>query len=221
MMSRSCGARSTTTPTSRIRAGNGPRRVALIWKIRPSSPASSRRRSSRIAGLKRSMWPTVSILPAAAAASIICLGLLAGRGDRLLDEHVGATAERRERRREVKAGRRDDADEVELLLRQHPLRIVEAAGATPDGGLREGARVRIGDGHQVDVVDELVPDPDMVAAHHPETHHAGAQRAVCRARHPAAAASSWPSSAAVSLTAPITVATSSSVSDGWTGMLST
>ena len=106
------------------------------------------------------------------------LGLLPRRGDRLLDEHVGAGAKRRERRREVEAGRRDDADEVELLLRQHPLRVLEPASATPGGGLRAGAWIGIGDRDQVDPVDELVPDPDVVAAHHPETHHAGAQRAL-------------------------------------------
>ena len=106
------------------------------------------------------------------------LGLLAGRRDRLLDEHVGARAKRRERRREVEAGRRDDADEVELLLRQHPLRVLEPASATPGGCVSTGAWIGIGDRDQVDPVDELVPDPDVVAAHHPQTHHAGAQRAL-------------------------------------------
>ena len=209
------------TPTSRIRAGNGPRRVALIWKMRPSSPAWSRRRSSRIAGLKRSMWPTVSIRPAAAAASIIAWASSRVAAIGFSTSTLAPRAKRRERRGEVEAGRRDDADEVELLLRQHPLRVLEPASATPGGGLRTGAWIGIGDRDQVDPVDDLVPDSDVVAAHHPETHHAGAQRAFRWVRHLAAAASSGPSSAAVSLTAPMTVATSSSVSDGWTGMLST
>ena len=58
--------------------------------------------------------------------------LVAGGGDRLLDEDVGARAESGHRDRQMQAGRRHDADEVELLLGQHPLRVLEAAG-TPSG----------------------------------------------------------------------------------------
>ena len=121
----------------------------------------------------------------------------------------------------MQARRRHDADDVELLLGQHPLHALEATGAPAGGGAGDGSRVRIGDRDELGLVDDLVPDPDVVATHHPQAHHAGAQGAVRRIGHPAVAASSEPSSAAVSLTAPMTVAISSSVSDGWTGMLST
>ncbi len=148
--------------------------------------------------------------------------LFPGGGNGLLDEHVHTRGECGERHREVQAGGGDDADEVELLLGEHPRRVVEAARATALRRPFDRIGVGIGDGNQLHAGDGLVPDAHVIAPHHAEADDPGAQGAALRRRHPAAApTSSGPSSAAVSLTAPMTVLTSSSESDGCTGMLTT
>ena len=68
--SRSCVARSLTTPTSRIRSGKGPTRSVAIRNSSPSCPSLTRARSSISAGLQRSTWPTAPWTPAAATISI-------------------------------------------------------------------------------------------------------------------------------------------------------
>ncbi len=59
--------RSVTMPTSLMRGGNGPTREIAMEMM--SSPAMASC-SARIAGLKRSTWPTVSTTPFAAARSM-------------------------------------------------------------------------------------------------------------------------------------------------------
>ncbi len=100
--------------------------------------------------------------------------LLARCRDRLLDQDVGAGAQGREGDRQVEAGRRDDADEIEPLLREHPLRILVAARATARGGALDRRAIRIGNGDQIDAVDRLVPDAHVVAAHHAQADDARA-----------------------------------------------
>jgi hypothetical protein len=72
-MSTSCVARSTVTPTSRIRAGNGPARREAIAYTADSQPSPMSRPSSRTAGLKRSTWPTWTGTPARRAADTIAI----------------------------------------------------------------------------------------------------------------------------------------------------
>jgi len=69
VMSTSWVARSFTTPTSEILAGNGPCREVVIWKIVPSWPSRMRRRTSTTAGLHRSTYPTAPTRPAWRKAS--------------------------------------------------------------------------------------------------------------------------------------------------------
>ena len=73
--------------------------------------------------------------------------------------------------------------------------------------------------NHVRVWDEAVEGVELVAVADPDP--AAVARATGPIRHPARAASNGPTSTAVSFTAPMTTLTSSSVSDGWTGMLST
>ncbi len=75
----------------------------------------------------------------------------------------------------------------------------------------DGGRVEVGDGHEVHV-GQLIEDPGMVGAHHPEADH-------CRPQAlPAHAATRLsgcePSSAATAFTAAITASTSSSLKPG-------
>ena len=208
-------------------ADAGRERARAAWRgsgrCARARPSARRRRSSRMAGLKRSMWPTVSIRPASAAASIMLERLLAGGRDRLLDQHVGAGAQRRHRHRQVQAGRRHDADEVELLLGEHALRVLVAARAP---AVRSRAARR---------PDRDRRPPPARRRRSPRPRRGRGCAPSCRGRRRRRAAggrrgsligrtpprSRGPSSAAVTFTASITVATSSSVSDGWTGMLST
>ena len=94
---------------------------------------------------------------------------------------------------------------------QHARRVVEAPRPAAGGGTGHGRGVRIGHGHEIHAVDGLVPHANVVAAHHAQADHGGAQ-APSRVGHRGLPASIGPSSAAVSLTAPTTVATSSSLS---------
>ena len=68
--SRSCVARSFTTPTSRTRSGNGPTRSVAMRNASPSSVAR-RSRSASSAGLKRSTCPTAAWTPASRTAAMI------------------------------------------------------------------------------------------------------------------------------------------------------
>ena len=70
-MSTSWVARSMVTPTSRMRAGNGPARRLVIAYTLESQPAPRRRPSSSTAGLNRSTWPTWTGTPFARDASTI------------------------------------------------------------------------------------------------------------------------------------------------------
>ena len=87
--SRSWIMRSSTTSTSVPRSTKGARR----WHSRNRGRVS-RLDSSRIAGLKRSRWPTCRIRPCVSAMCTRSRGLVERRGDRLLHEHVDARFEK-------------------------------------------------------------------------------------------------------------------------------
>ena len=133
MTSRSCGARSTTTPD-----------VADARRERPEPRCVDLEDAPQLAGVEPPPQLAdggVEALDVAdaqhpvrsAAAAIISSASVARCGDRLLDQHVGAGAQGGKRDRQMEARRRDDADEVEPLLREHPLRVLVAARAPARG----------------------------------------------------------------------------------------
>ena len=167
-MSTSWVARSRVTPTSRIRAGNGPARRLEMAKTVDSQPASSTRPSSRIAGLNRSMWPTwTGGAPAADAAATSSVGLRRRRGQRLLDEDGDPALDRGQGQRQVAGGRRRDDDRVEVRLGQHGQRLAErwapdrvlAAARAPGSGSATAASRTPG---------SAAEHAQVVAAHRPE-----------------------------------------------------
>ena len=151
-MSTSCVARSTVTPTSRMRAGNGPARRLVIAKTVDSQPASSSRPSSRTAGLNRSMWPTwTGGAPARRRGGHDLVRLGRRRRQRLLDEDGDPALDRGEGERQVGRRRRGDDDGVEVGLGEHRQRLGEALGAGRAAAAAERVGVRVGDGHEPDV----------------------------------------------------------------------
>ena len=166
------------TPTSRIRAGNGPARRLEIAKTSDSQPASSSRPSSRMAGLKRSMWPTwTGGAPGAVAAATIrsASAGVAASGFSMRTAMPRSSAARASGR--CVGGRGRDDDRVEVRLGQHGERLGERLGAGPGGGRAEGLCVEVGDGDQTHV-GQAAEDAQMVAAHRAETDQPDAQLAL-------------------------------------------
>ena len=202
-----------TTPTSRIRAGNGPSRVALIWKMRPSSASSRRRaRGSPVEALDVADGQHP---PAVAAASIMAW---ASSRVAAIGFSTSTFAPQRSARawREVEAGRRDDADEVEPR---------PASARRPRSRARRPAVARARRGIGIRDRDQSTSSTTSSQTRtwlRPSSRDPPRRRSGRPARSSSGRCSLKRAElGAVSLTAPMTVATSSSVSDGWTGMLST
>ena len=178
-MSTSWVARSTVTPTSRMRAGNGPARRLEIAKTVDSQPASSRRPSSRIAGLKRSMWPTwTGGAPRRRGRGHDLVGFGRCRGERLLDEDGDPALDRCERERQVAGRRSRDDDRVEVGLGQHRHRLVVRLRAGVGAGR---ARGRSGPGRRPRPAGRRRSsrqDAQVVPAHRPKADQPDAQLAV-------------------------------------------
>ena len=131
--------RSSTTSTSVPRRLNG----ATRWDS-TNSGRSSTSSSARIAALKRSRWPTWSTRPWRGGERDQGVGLVQGRGDRLLEEDIDAALEQAARHRNVLAGRHGDARHVD------PADQVVGAGQRQDAeALGQAARrVRIAIDHR-------------------------------------------------------------------------
>ncbi len=186
--------------------------AAQLARIEPAAQLADR-------GVEALDVPDGQQLPRVTGRGDHLLRLLAGRGDRLLDQDVGARLECGQGNGQVERGRRHDAHEVELLLGEHRAGVGVAARRASRRRSAQRLAVRVRHGHELDA-GHVAQDADVVATHHPEPHDPGAQDAPVR-HAVTRPASIGPSSAAVSLTAAITASTSASVSDGWTGMLST
>ena len=147
-MSASWVARSIVTPTSRMRAGNGPARRLTMAKMRGQPalaqqlPEAQDRRvvALDVADLDRHAGR------AARGNDRQRLGVR--RGKRLLDEDRHATRDRRLGERAVEGRRRGDDHAVELGLGDHRHRVREARGTGLGGGGRDGVGVRVRDGGQ-------------------------------------------------------------------------
>ncbi len=115
------------TPTSRMRAGNGPAR-RLDDGVDRGQPALAQQlaRARGRPGCSARRGPPGPGRPRARPASTIGQRLLGGRGERLLHEHRQAPLDRREGERHVGGGGGRDDDGVDVGLADHRERVGEA-----------------------------------------------------------------------------------------------
>ena len=174
-MSTSWVARSMVTPTSRMRAGNGPGATARDGEDRrqpagleqPTELEDRRVEPLDMADLDRRR-------AARGRRGDESVGFGRRRRQRLLDEDGDPALERGQRQREVAGRRRRDDDGVELRFGEHRQRLAVALGTAPSLAAAERLGVRIGDRHKPDAA-RAASTPKVVAAHRAEADQADAR----------------------------------------------